>query len=165
MLIDHGGITPDPLDGHFPTKKTASPKVSQPIKVKMPLIKPPTDADSLYGADFEDYAIDIQEWLSLVLLESPRVNSDDNIDPFLSRYVPPGDSFTNSKLIKVTWQGFLSPPWVHKTFVQMLLCVPQDEWFACCVVGFGDGPLGESKVCTILKLPDATKEFVLWEVA
>ncbi len=131
----------------------------------MPLIKPPTNSDSLYGADFEDYATDVQEWLSLVLLESPRVNSDDNIDPFLSRYVPPGDSFTNSKLIKVTWQGFISPSWVHKTFVQMLLCAPPDEWFACCVVGFGDGPLGESKACTILKLPDATKEFVLWEVA
>jgi ribonuclease P/MRP protein subunit RPP40 len=139
--------------------------VSQPIKVKMPSLKPPTEVEASYDEDFEDYAVDIHEWLSLVLLESPRLNPDDNIDPFLSRYVPPGDTFTNSKLVKVTWQGFISPSWAHKSFVQMLLAVPQDAWFAYCVVGFGDGPLGESKNCTILKLPDTPKEFVLWGIA
>lgn len=139
--------------------------MSLPIRVKIPSLKPPKEVDPSYGADFEDYAVDIHEWLSLILLESPRINSSDNIDPFLSRYVPPGGSFTDSKLVKVTWQGFISASWAHKIFVQLLLAVPQDAWFAYCVVGFGDGPLGESKTCTILKLPDAPKEFVSWEIS
>ncbi|KAH8802061.1 ribonuclease P 40kDa subunit-domain-containing protein [Hyaloscypha sp. PMI_1271] len=79
-------IAPDPLDAHFPTWRTVSPGASQSIKVKMPSIKPPTEVDPSYGADFEDYAVDIHEWLSLVLLESPRINSDDKIDSFLTRY-------------------------------------------------------------------------------
>ncbi|KAE9376771.1 ribonuclease P 40kDa subunit [Stipitochalara longipes BDJ] len=158
-------ITPDPLETYFPIKRTVSPELSQPIQVQMPSLKPPVEVDPSYGANFEDYAVDIHEWLSLVLLESPRIYFDDKIDPYLSRYVPPGDSFTNSKLVKLTWQGFISPSWAHKTYVQMLFTIPQDAWFAYCVVGFGDGPLGESKSCTILKLPDAPKEFVSWEVS
>jgi ribonuclease P/MRP protein subunit RPP40 len=164
LTIDKA-ITLDPLNIYFPTKKTVSPEVSQPIKAQIPTLKPPTDVDPSYGADFEDYAVDIHEWLSLALLESPRIDPNDKIDSFLSRYVPPGDYFTNCNLIKITWQGFISPSWAHKAFVQMLLAAPQDEWFAYCVVGFGDGPLGECKNCTTLKLPDAPKEYVLWEIA
>jgi len=150
---------------YFPTKKIVSPELSQPIKVRMPSLKPPTEVDPLYGADFEDYAVDTHEWLSLVLLNSPRINPDDEVDPFLCRYVPPGDSFINSNLVKVTWRGFIPPSWAHKTFVQLLLAFPQDAWFAYSVVGFGDGPLGASKSCTTLKLPDAPNEYVLWEIA
>jgi ribonuclease P/MRP protein subunit RPP40 len=131
----------------------------------MPALKPPTDVDPSYSADFEDYAADVHEWLSLVLLDSPRINANDKIDTFLSRYVPPGDPFTNCNIIKVTWRGFLSPSWAHKTFVQILLAVPQDSWFAYCVIGFGDGPLGRSKSSITLKLPDALNEYVLWDLA
>jgi ribonucleases P/MRP protein subunit RPP40 len=165
ILIGHEAITPDPLDTHFPTRRTVSPEASQSIRVKMPSLKPPSEVDPSYGAEFEDYAVDIHDWLSLVLLESPRINSDDKIDPFLSRYAPPGDSFKDTKLLKVTWQGFMSSSWAHQIYVQMLLAVPKDAWFAYSVVGFGDGPLGESKVCTILKLPDAPNEFVSWEIS
>jgi ribonuclease P/MRP protein subunit RPP40 len=165
MLTDHEAIVPDPLEMHFPSKRTVSPVVSQPIHVFMPPLEPPTEVDPSYGADFEDYAVDIYEWLSLILLESPRIKFDDKIDTFLSRYVPPGDSLTNSKLVKLTWQGFMSPAWAHNTYVQLLLAVPQDAWFTYCAVGFGDGPLGQSKTCTILKLPNAPKEFVSWEIS
>jgi ribonucleases P/MRP protein subunit RPP40 len=72
---------------------------------------------------------------------------------------------TDSKLIKIKWQGFISPSWAHKTFVQMLLAVPEDAWFVYEMAEFGDGFLGEGKSCTTLKLPDAPNEFVLWEVA
>jgi ribonuclease P/MRP protein subunit RPP40 len=130
----------------------------------MPVLKPPSEVDTSYGADFEDYAVEVHEWLSLILLESPRIRSDDKIDAFLSRYVPPGGSTTSSNLVKITWQGFLSPSWAHKTFVQALLAAPRDVWFAYYVVGFGESFLGGNRDCTILKLPNASNEYVLWEV-
>ncbi|TVY52871.1 Ribonuclease P protein subunit p40 [Lachnellula cervina] len=157
-------VTPDPLDPHFPVKKTVSPRLLQDLKVNRPSLEPPKEADPTYGADFEDYAIELQEWLALVLLESPRISPDDKIDPFLSRYAPPGNSQTNTKLVKLTWQGFLAPTWAHKAFVQVLLAAPQEAWFAYCVGGFGEGISGESKNCTILRLPNAPKEYILWEV-
>ena len=165
FILTFQALAPDPLDAHFPVKQTASPRLLQDIKVNLPSLKPPTCVDPTYGADFEDYAVELQEWLGLCLLESPRVSSDDKIDSFLSRYAPPGESFTNTKLVKLTWQGFLSPTWAHKTFVQILLAAPRDSWFAYCVGSFGEGISGESKSCTILRLPDAPNEYVLWEVA
>ena len=166
MLTCRQAITPDPLDAHFPTKITVSPRTSQVIKVNLPTLKPPSDIDASNGADFEDYAVEMHEWLSLALVESPRIRSDDNIDRFLSRYVLSGGvSTTSSSIIKITWQGFLSPSWAHKKFVQALLAAPQDLWFAYYVVGFGESFLGGNKDCTILKLPNAPNEYVLWEVA
>jgi ribonucleases P/MRP protein subunit RPP40 len=164
-MLTFQAITPGPLDAHFPVKQTASPRLLQDIKVDLPSLKPPTDVDRTYGADLEDYAVELQEWLALILLESPRISPDDKIDPFLSRYAPPGDSHTNTKLVKLTWQGFLSPTWAHKTFVKILLATFRDAWFAYCVGGFGEGISGESKNCTILRLPDTPNEYVLWEIA
>jgi len=165
FMLTSQAVTPDPLDAHFPARQTVSPKLLQNINVNLPSLKPPTDVDPAYGADFEDYAVELQEWWALILLESPRVSPDDKIDPFLSRYAPPGDPHTNTKLVKLTWQGFLSPTWAHKTFVQIFLAAPQDSWFMYCVGSFSEGISGESKSCTILRLPDAPNEYVLWEVA
>jgi ribonuclease P/MRP protein subunit RPP40 len=157
-------LTPDPLDIHFPIRRTITPKLSKDIKVNMPPLKPPTDVDGSYDADFEDYAAETHEWFSLIQLDSPRINPDDKIDSFMSRYVPPGDSSTVCKLVKITWQGFLAPSWAHKTFVQVLLATPQDVWFAYCVAGFVEGDLGASRNCTILKVPDTLNEYVLWDI-
>lgn len=165
MLINKQAITLNPLDAHFPTKITVPPRTSQGIKVNLPTLKPPSDSDASYGADFEDYAVEMHEWLSLALVESVRIRSDDNIDSFLSRYVPPGASTTSSTIVKVTWHGFLSPFWARQKFVQALLAAPQDVWFAYYVVGFGESFLGSNRDCTILKLPNAPNEYVLWEVA
>ena len=130
----------------------------------MPPLKPPTDVDESYGADFEDYAVETHEWFSLIQLGSPRINPDDKIDSFLSRYVPPGDSSKVCKLVKITWQGFLAPSWAHRTFVKVLLAIPRDVWFAYCVAGFVEEALGESRNCTILKIADAPNEYVLWDI-
>lgn len=156
---------PDPIEAHFPVEKAVSPQVIPEMKVNMPSLQPPIEVDKSYGADFEDYAAETNEWLSLILLNSPRINPDDKIDPFLSRYVPPGDTLTPCKLVKITWRGFLSPRWAHKMFVQMLLATPRSGWFAFCVDEFGGVAAGHGKHCTTLKLPDTPNEYVLWEIA
>lgn len=131
----------------------------------MPLLEPPTEVDASYGADFEDYAVDLHEWVSLLLLDSTRILADDKIDPYLSRYVPPGDPSTTSNLVNVKWRGFISACWARNALVQILQAAPRDSWFAFSVDGFGNGPLGESKSCTVLKLPKSPIEYVLWEIA
>ncbi|KAI9051010.1 hypothetical protein LZ554_005118 [Drepanopeziza brunnea f. sp. 'monogermtubi'] len=165
LFVDLGEktTTPSPIEPHSPTKKTAIP-TAQEMKVNVPSLLPPTDVDKAYGADFEDYAVETQEWLSLVLLGSPRIDPDDKIDPALSRYVLPGDTLTACKLVKITWRGFISPSWAHKMFVQLLLATPREGWFAYFVDGFSESSLGNGKHCTILKLPNAPNEYVLWDI-
>ena len=66
--------------------------------------------------------------------------------------------------MKVTWEGFISPHWAHKTFVQALLTIPREAWFSYSVAGFGESWTGSGRNCKILKMPDAQDEYVLWEV-
>lgn len=164
MLTGLKALKPDPLDIHFPTKITVSPEIIPNIYVKEPCLKVPTKITSEYDGDFEDFAVEVHEWLSLISLGSPRIDPNDQIDSVLSRYVSPGDSTKSSKLVKITWRGFLAPKWIHKTFAQLLLASPNNSWFAFYVYGIGEGWSGRSKDCTILKLPDTSKEYMLWEV-
>jgi ribonuclease P/MRP protein subunit RPP40 len=154
------------LDKYFPIAVTVSPEQTGGIKVKLPPLKPPEDAEiSGYSENFEDFVVETQEWLSLISLNSPRIDADDHIDPFLSRYVSPGDSTTTSNLVKLTWRGFFSPEWAHKMFVQAVLAIPRKTWFVFSVGGFGESWSGGTKGCTILRVPNASTEYVLWEVA
>jgi ribonuclease P/MRP protein subunit RPP40 len=157
-------LKPDPLAVHFPTKVTTSPEIILNINVKKPCLKPPTKTNTEYDCGFEEFAVEAHEWLSLISLGSPRIDPHDQIDSLLSRYVPPGDSTKSSKLVKITWGGFMAPSWVHKTFFQLLLASPNNLWFSLHVCGFGEGWSGRTNDCTILKLPDSPKEYMLWEV-
>lgn len=164
MLTSLEALKPDPMDIHFPTKVTISPEINSNINVNETCLKPPTKSSPEYDGDFEDFAVETHEWLSLISLGSPRIDPKDRIDPVLSRYAPPGESTKTSKLVKITWRGFLAPTWAHKMFVQLLLASPNSSWFAFYVCGFGEGWSVRTKDCTILKLPDSPKEYVLWEV-
>ncbi len=134
------------------------------INVNQPCLRPPCTPTPEYDGDFEDFAVETLEWLSLVSIGSPRIDPNDRVDPVLSRYVPPGDLTLSSKLVKITWRGLQSPLWVHRLFAKLLLAFPDNSWFAFYVCGFGEGWSGRSKDCTILKIPDSSKEYVLWEV-
>lgn len=109
--------------------------------------------------------METHEWISLIALESPRIDPDDRIDSALSRYASPGSPTSRIKLVKITWRGLLSPTWAHRMFVKALLATPPNQWLTYVVGGFGKSWAGESRDCTILKVPDTTNEYVLWEVA
>ena len=164
MQADIQVLKPDPMEIHFPTKVTVFPEINSNINANVPCLKPPTVSTFEYNGDFDDFAVDTHEWLSLISLNSPRIDPNDRIDPVMSRYVPPGESTKSIKLVKITWRGFLAPSWVHRMFAQLLLASPSTSWFAFHVCGFGEGWSGRSKDCTILKLPDSPKEYVMWEV-
>jgi ribonuclease P/MRP protein subunit RPP40 len=155
----------DLLDSYFPSTKVCNPMVIENITTNVPNFRPPIAIDPANEGDFEDYSVDIHEWLALLLLQSPRINKYDKIDSLLSRYRAPGTSVTSIDLVKVTWQGFLSPMWAHKTFVEILLTLPGDGWFAFVVGGFSEGWFRNCRSSTMLKLPDASNEYMLWDIA
>lgn len=130
----------------------------------MPELKPKWHTDD-GNDDLEDFAVDMHEWLSLIALGSPRIDPDDHLDPFLSRYTSPGNVNERIELVKISWHGFMCSSWVHRTFVQLIAATAKDAWFAYDVGGFVDTWPTESKLCTILRVPDAQSEYVLWEPA
>ena len=153
----------DPLHIYTHINKTIIPQVSSPFRANVPTFTPPVETDPKYGGDFEEYASETHEWLSLALLGSPRLYPDDRIDTFLSRYAPPGDARPGS-VIKVTWEGFISPTWSYRTFVDILLAVSKAQWFAFSITGFIEGWETGEHHSIVLKLPHSPGDYVLWDV-
>lgn len=117
--------------------------------------------------DYEDFATGIYEWLSLLRLESPRVLSGDQIDPYLSRYQVPGDNSEQvqaTKLCRITWQGFFSSDWARQTLVDVILALPSKTWFSFSATTFSTGLVAENSECTFLRLPNSPGEYFMWEV-
>ena len=141
--------------------------ISEAVTVEIPQLQPPNEPKNKFEDNFGDFAVDVYEWLSLICLESPRIDINDEIDPFLSRYVSPKpDSISTetAELVKITWQGFMSPIWAHRIFVETLLAASAKIWFSYTVSGFHEKMPNGTKDCTILMLPGTQTEYVLWEI-
>ena len=134
--------------------------------MRVPLLRPPKVPTDVGVDDFAEFTTDIYEWLSLVQLESPRVDANDRIDSFLSRYTPPEASSESlpESLVRVSWSGFLPPSWAHKTFVESVLAASSQSWFAFTATGFQNSMPAGARDCTVLKIPGKSSEFLLWEV-
>lgn len=151
---------------HFPITVEGHSKLSPDFKVVMPILKPPYEPRGELEDEFCFFAVEIYEWLSMLTLSSPRVATDDHIDPFLSRYVPPitHSAEPEAELIKVTWEGFISASWAHMVFAEILLAATAETWFAFALSGFGDSLSQDGKDCMVLKLPGNSNEYLMWEV-
>jgi ribonuclease P/MRP protein subunit RPP40 len=157
----------DPLAKHFPTIVECAWQASQYLNVALPQLQPPAVSSSGVNDDFSDYVGELYEWLSLVSLESPRVLIGDDIDSFLSQYVPPvGDDgdFTSINVVRLTWEGFMAAKWAHEVFIAVLLTTPSEMWLSFVVSAFSSTGPEDCKDCTILKCPGSTGEYILWEV-
>ncbi|KAI1639256.1 ribonuclease P 40kDa subunit [Biscogniauxia mediterranea] len=158
---------PDPLRPYHPVRYTSSPALIDGLVVNVPSLTPPQAVlESGHRSDLGEYATDIYEWLSLVRLESPRLSTSDTIDPYLSTYAVPGnpEDIRSGQLCKVSWQGFISPDWVRRTFADVIQGVPSKSWFSLSATSFARGMTNDSTDCTVLKLPDTPGEYFLWEI-
>ncbi|KAI0160864.1 ribonuclease P 40kDa subunit [Hypoxylon sp. FL1284] len=158
---------PDPLSRHYPTKYTSHPEVSEGLLIKIPSIKPPpTVLGRRSSLELDDFATDIYEWLSLLRLESPRVNVDDKIDPYLSGYTVPGDpdDGQNQRLFRVSWQGFIPPSWTQQILADAVLSLPSKSWFSLSATSFARGITGDSADCTFLRPPNSLGDYFLWDI-
>jgi ribonucleases P/MRP protein subunit RPP40 len=136
----------------------------QGIDVFMPDLNPPVESIGPGGReDFENFSTELYEWLSLVRLESPRVQPGDKIDPYLCRYRVPGDE-EKAQICKISWQGFLSSSWTQQILIDLITALPPKTWFSFSTTTFSKGMAGDNSECTILRPPGRTNEYVMWEI-
>ncbi|KAJ4300162.1 hypothetical protein N0V88_002831 [Collariella sp. IMI 366227] len=151
---------PDPISQHSCTPLTSTPAIVEDINAVMPKLSPDPSIDK---EDFEDFATGLYEWLSLVRLQSPRIQVGDQIDPYLSRYEVQ-DAEGEGKLCKVSWQGFLSPSWSRQMLMEIIKALPAKAWFSFSTTTFSRGLAGDNAECTILRPPNSSGEYLMWEV-
>ena len=114
--------------------------------------------------DLEITASELHEWFSLVRLGSPRAKASDNIDPYLSRYQVPGEAPGQCKVCKVSWQGFISTQWVRELLATLFTTCPSQTWFFLDATEFSKGIPAIGNELTLLRPPDATDEYLMWEI-
>lgn len=158
--------SPDPLNQYKPTRVSCEADIDETPLVHVPLLQPPTAPSDVGVDEFSEFTTDIYEWLSLVQLESSRVDANDRIDSFLSRYTPPTASSdsTAEYLVRISWSGFMSSSWAHKAFVHSVLAATSKSWFAFSATGFQASMPAGARDCTILMIPGPSSDFLLWEV-
>ncbi|KAK6227597.1 ribonuclease P 40kDa subunit [Colletotrichum tabaci] len=165
--------SPDPLDPYFPTRYTCEPALVPGMQVQTaPLAIP---ADMIQNGDrlaLEDFATETYEWLSLVRLQSPRVESGDTVDPYLSRYQVPGsldaeagaDAAAHLNVCKITWQGFFTSDWVRSVLIHALVALPSRTWLSLSATSFSKGMAGDSPEIAFLRPPESPGHYLFWEI-
>ena len=120
---------PDPLQKHHPIAKVVSPSKVTLSSIRTPQISPSFYSTLSPPGILEEESCDLQEWLDLACMRSPRVRSKDSIDPYLCRYDVPGgkDASTVRNLVRLQWRGALSPLWIRKLFVECLLVISSSD--------------------------------------
>lgn len=105
----------DPLAKHRPFHETISPSVTHTEAAKVPSF-----VALRATPDDEEWATEFHEWLSLVALQSPRIEASDDIDPYLCRYkVPNAESAEIYDLVSIRWTGLLPGSWIRGLFVEL----------------------------------------------
>ncbi|KAH0563348.1 hypothetical protein GP486_002083 [Trichoglossum hirsutum] len=174
-----------PIKEHHPVTLACEAQICRLNNLNVPVLNPPEKTLASFLDDFNDYAVNLQEWLALISIESPRIRVDDKIDPFLSRYEVELDTTTpEANMVRMRWRGMLPARWIAQLFA---VCITRSikntdptAWFALTVHGFRDSPVswkssqhgdslhGENGY-TVMKLPprgdsDSPVEYVLWEI-
>jgi ribonuclease P/MRP protein subunit RPP40 len=163
-LIQIVAPNPDPLSRHAITDCNSNAEISESIDAVIPELTPEVGFLSSTGReDFEDFATSLYEWLSLVRLQSPRIQVGDQTDPYLSRYHVP-DGGKEGKLCKISWQGFLAPAWSRQALIDIVTALPHKAWFSFSTTTFSKGLAGDNAECTILRPPNSSGEYLMWEV-
>ncbi|MCJ1240112.1 hypothetical protein MMC14_008112 [Varicellaria rhodocarpa] len=184
LFYDFGGkndstslTASQPIEKHHPITKVCEPRTVHLPSVLVPSMQKMHQSLLLPSIDIEETATDLLEWFDLILLESPRVRSNDSIDPYLCRYSVP-ESEGPRDMVKVTWQGFVPALWVRSLFLELLKAMKtlkhNDNWFALSVKAFETEAVDGIDGYTLLRLPSrsgvsdedkAKVDYVLWEMA
>lgn len=155
---------PDPLQKFSPTACISTSNISQDIAVLQPSLD--VDPEVLSENDRESleyFATEVYEWLSLIRLGSSRVEPRDSIDPYLSRYSVPGDDPKESKVCKLSWEGFMSAQWLRGLLMDVLVACPSRTWVSLSATSFSRSVSGNSDDLTILRPPSAAGRYLMWE--
>lgn len=110
-----------PLAKHHPVTAACDLRSLSTAPIKMPHSLRSEQPEPWSLGELEKHALELDEWLTLASLQSPRVHHDDQIDPYLCRYSKPdGDPTNAAKLVVLRWSGFIAAEWLRHLFVILM---------------------------------------------
>jgi ribonucleases P/MRP protein subunit RPP40 len=154
----------DFLAKYQPSKLVVAQAVGEAARLKLPDLDVSNELEDPSKADAMELAADIYEWLSLARLGSPRVQSGDKIDPYLSSYEVPRNDGSSASVRTIRWHGFIQPAWTRHLLAEVISHLPPKSWFALSSTAFGTSVTGESPECVVLRPPNAAGKYLLWDI-
>jgi ribonuclease P/MRP protein subunit RPP40 len=122
-----------------PIMRAVKPQVDHLPGVLAPVW--PWDVNEQDAKGDEEPIVETLEWLSLASQLSPRIQSADKIDTYLSRYQPPGctpeETTVEKDLCRLRWHGLVTNHFALKLFLA-LLKTSGEEWAAMSISSFTD---------------------------
>lgn len=113
-----------PISAYHPIEKVCTPKIVRTEETLQPRINLANSVET--PEVFEAWATELHEWISLLVMGSPRISKKDIIDPFLSRYaVPDNIQPHNCDVVLIQWSGFIPAHWVRSLFVDLMYVKPE----------------------------------------
>ncbi|KAL1879687.1 hypothetical protein VTK73DRAFT_6862 [Phialemonium thermophilum] len=159
--------TSDPLAPYFPITYTSRPAVTEGVRAILPALRPPTSIIASDQSDqYESFATELYEWFALIRLGSLRVESGDEIDPYLCRYKRPGEEnqLQEVELCRLSWEGFISPSWARNTLATLILSLHGRTWFSFSATTFSTGSKDGIQECSFVRPSNTPGEYLLWEI-
>ncbi|OJD12212.1 hypothetical protein AJ78_07153 [Emergomyces pasteurianus Ep9510] len=148
-----------PIKKHYPQMVQCIPDMKVLAKITVPPLHL-SGLETESGKKFLHETCDeIQEWLGLVFLDSPRVYANDTIDVYLSRYSPPNqDECVPVDLVRISWKGLLPCAWIAQLFTVTLRQLlsgssKPDAWFALSSYALGRDAVESRDGYTVLSQP------------
>jgi ribonucleases P/MRP protein subunit RPP40 len=126
-----------PISTHQPVMKTVEAEMEEHPGVVVP------NFSSEIGEQDHEIVEELLEWLTLATAGSPRVQKDDNMDSYLSRYrVPtlddtlePGADHITQHLAIFRWHGFLPSHFIQQMYLATLKACGEG-WFSLSATAF-----------------------------
>lgn len=139
LFYDLNGKTdgPGPISSHHPKVQKAEPETLALEAARVPELPSELQEDD-YGA-----ATELLEWLSLATIGSLRIQSQDEIDPYLSRYrLSPGKEVVSNTtdhkmqdLVRFYWHGLIPSIFIKDIFLAAMK-VAGPNWFGVSAIAF-----------------------------
>ncbi|KAG5984621.1 hypothetical protein E4U55_003954 [Claviceps digitariae] len=114
----------------------------------------------------QQIGLHVYEWLSLLRLESPRVQSGDSIDTFLSRYKVASNEHSEHEhtgVCKISWVGLIGATWFQTLVRDLLAAHPAEGWLSVSSNSFHDVSLsGNGSELVILRPSAKENQYIMW---
>ncbi len=110
-----------PLSKHHPSMLDFSSKERPEARVRVPPLRPHEAGDAFDASDIGEWSNSVVEWLGLVALESPRIQAEDIVDPYLSRWAfPEGTTEQATPIRTIRWEGMVDSGWVTQLLISCM---------------------------------------------
>ncbi|KAG5932285.1 hypothetical protein E4U60_005337 [Claviceps pazoutovae] len=115
--------------------------------------------------DMQEIGLCVYEWLSLLKLESPRVQYGDNVDTFLSRYRVASRDRKQVSICRISWVGLIGTTWFQNLVRDVMTVNATEGWLSFSSNSFCDVSLsGIGSELVMLRASTKEDQYLTWRL-